>query len=214
MTNYLNGGAADVDPIAVERVVSVVVVVVVVVVRGCPLELFPGELSGVRVARCMKKGLWTIFLVFGRHGRCAECPYSVESDDHREISGAYAGDAMEPRELAHLVSAVGETVVITGNGEARTFPVGVWMLTDRRQVVVVGEGGPVSTGEVDGRLLAAAVHARWPGAVVLERQPEVGGVADPRGYSARYVEVRDDGSRVDPAFDDLANAGFAVGPVG
>lgn len=120
---------------------------------------------------------------------------------------------MEPRELAHLVSAVGETVVVAG-AAARTFPVGVWMLTDGRQVVVVGEGGPISTGDIDGRLLATTVHARWPGAVVLERQPEVGSVADPRGYSARYVEVCDDGSRVDPAFDDLAKAGFAVGPVG
>ena len=120
---------------------------------------------------------------------------------------------MESRESARCVSAIGEMVVIGGPGEARSFPVGVWMLTDGRRVVVVGEGGPISVGVVDGTLLSAAVHARWPGAVVLERRPEVGSAPDPRGYSARYVEVRDDGSRTDPAFADLAKAGFVVGPV-
>ncbi|NMM89575.1 hypothetical protein B2J88_35435 [Rhodococcus sp. SRB_17] len=119
---------------------------------------------------------------------------------------------MEPRESAHLVSAVGETVAIAGDGDVRSFPVGVWMLTDGRRVAVVGEGGPISTGDVDGALLINAVQARWPGAIVLERQPVVGSVADPRGYSARYVEVHADGSRADPEFADLANAGFAVGP--
>lgn len=122
---------------------------------------------------------------------------------------------MEAREYAQLVSETGETVVIVepDKDDVRSFPVAVWRLTDGRSVVVVGEGGPISTGDVDGVRLIGAVHARWPDAIVLERRPEVGSVADPRGYAAGYVQLRSDGSRGDPVFADLAKAGFAGGSV-
>ncbi|KPH20296.1 MULTISPECIES: hypothetical protein [Rhodococcus] len=120
---------------------------------------------------------------------------------------------MNQPKTASLVSEAGDTVTVSGEGSTvRSFPVGVWMLTDGRRVVIVGEGGPLSTATVDGSALVAAVHARWPGAVVLERTPVTGSAADPRAYSARYVEVRDDGSHGEPAYADLSDAGFALGP--
>lgn len=51
---------------------------------------------------------------------------------------------MNSQRFARLVSATGETVAVIGeNVDARSFPVGVWLLTDGRHVVVVGEGGPL-----------------------------------------------------------------------
>lgn len=120
---------------------------------------------------------------------------------------------MNSQRFARLVSATGETVAVIGeNVDARSFPVGVWLLTEGRHVVVVGEGGPLSAEAVDGKALIAAVHARWPGAVVLERLSASGNAADPRAYSARYVEVREDGSHGEPAYADLTDAGFALDP--
>ncbi|MFB7859351.1 hypothetical protein [Rhodococcus qingshengii] len=120
---------------------------------------------------------------------------------------------MNSQRFARLVSATGETVAVIGeNVDARSFPVGVWLLTDGRHVVVVGEGGPLSAEAVDGKALIAAVHARWPGAVVLERLSASENAADPRAYSARYVEVREDGSHGEPAYTDLTDAGFALDP--
>ena len=120
---------------------------------------------------------------------------------------------MNSQRFARLVSATGETVAVIGeNVDARSCPVGVWLLTDGRHVVVVGEGGPLSAEAVDGKALIAAVHARWPGAVVLERLSASENAADPRAYSARYVEVREDGSHGEPAYADLTDAGFALDP--
>ena len=120
---------------------------------------------------------------------------------------------MNSQRFSRLVSATGETVAVIGeNVDARSFPVGVWLLTDGRHVVVVGEGGPLSAEAVDGKALIAAVHARWPGAVVLERLSASENAADPRAYSARYVEVREDGSHGEPAYADLTDAGFALDP--
>ena len=120
---------------------------------------------------------------------------------------------MNSQRFARLVSATGETVAVIGeNVDARSFPVGVWLLTDGRHVVVVGEGGPLSAEAVDGKALIAAVHARWPGAVVLERLSASENAADPRAYSARYVEDREDGSHGEPAYADLTVAGFALDP--
>lgn len=120
---------------------------------------------------------------------------------------------MNSQRFARLVSATGETVAVIGeNVDARSFPVGVWLLTEGRHVVVVGEGGPLSAEAVDGKALIAAVHARWPGAVVLERLSASENAADPRAYSARYVEVREDGSHGEPAYADLTDAGFALDP--
>ena len=56
----------------------------------------------------------------------------------------------QPR-IARLVSETGDTVTVSGGeGAVRSFPVGVWMLTDGQRVVIVGEGGPLSTATVDG----------------------------------------------------------------
>ncbi len=58
---------------------------------GSQLELFRGDLPDARVTRCMKKGLWTISLVFRRHGFDAGYPTNVKSDDHPVIDDANAG---------------------------------------------------------------------------------------------------------------------------
>ncbi|QDQ92651.1 hypothetical protein FND50_18855 [Rhodococcus sp. WB9] len=112
--------------------------------------------------------------------------------------------------VATLISSTGDSVTVHGPGGTDTvLPVAVWQLPDARQVVVVGEGGPLIVADIDGAQLAEAIQSRWPGATMLERRTRpMASTGDPRAYDAVYCQLALDGSRCDPNYAELSAAGL------